>query len=102
MVAGFLTKRGVFMKKLSLFAGVFVFICCISTLALSAEVWASRNSNVYHFPNSGCQQGKHVNPDDIVTFRTVEEAKAAGYSLCRICAYRMYPRDTPPKVFPKD
>ena len=43
----------------------------------------SRKSDVYHYPD--CSSAKQIKPENLITFNSVEEAKAAGYRPCKKC-----------------
>ncbi len=43
----------------------------------------SKSSDVYHYPK--CADALKINPANLVTFRTVADAKAAGYRPCLKC-----------------
>ncbi|MFQ5490786.1 MAG: hypothetical protein ACE5GE_08710 [Phycisphaerae bacterium] len=43
----------------------------------------SRHSNIYHV--RGCTFGKQIAPDNLVTFKSVAEAKKDGRRACRVC-----------------
>ena len=45
--------------------------------------FASKNSKTFHLP--GCSSAKRVNPDNLIGFKTREEAIAAGYEPCKRC-----------------
>ena len=43
----------------------------------------SSNSRVYHYYN--CVFAKKIAPENLVTFKSVDEAKAQGRRPCRVC-----------------
>ena len=43
----------------------------------------SKNSDVYHYPD--CTSAKKIKPANLITFNSIEEAKAAGYRPCKNC-----------------
>lgn len=43
----------------------------------------SINSNIYHFPD--CEWAQKINPSNQIWFTSPEEAKAKGYSPCKVC-----------------
>jgi len=47
------------------------------------EFWASRQSDKYHLPS--CRWAKRIAPGNLVKFRSVKEAKQAGYKPCGVC-----------------
>lgn len=44
---------------------------------------ASKNSKIYHLPD--CPSAKRITDDNLVQFKTLEEAKAGGRTPCRRC-----------------
>lgn len=46
-------------------------------------IYASSKSDVYHV--AGCRYVSQINPDDLVTFSSRQEAEAAGYRSCEVC-----------------
>ena len=49
----------------------------------STLLYASSESNVYH--SAGCRYIKQIKPEHLITFKSVKEAKAAGYRACKVC-----------------
>jgi hypothetical protein len=49
----------------------------------STLLYASSESNVYH--SAGCRYIKKIKPEHLITFKSVKEAKAAGYRACKVC-----------------
>jgi hypothetical protein len=45
--------------------------------------WLSKKSDKYHFSN--CVWARRIKPDNLVAFRSEEEAQAAGYVPCKAC-----------------
>lgn len=43
----------------------------------------SKNSDKYHY--ASCQWAKKIKPENLVCFKNIEEAKAKGYSACKVC-----------------
>jgi len=43
----------------------------------------SKLSNKYHLPD--CKWAKKISPKNLVKFKTVAEAKKAGYVACKVC-----------------
>lgn len=60
-----------------------LFLLLITSLALSADFWASKNSNKYHYPD--CRWAKKIKPNNLVVFKSSEDAVKAGYIPCKIC-----------------
>jgi micrococcal nuclease len=50
---------------------------------LSAEYWASKKSDKYHYPT--CEWAKKINPENLVKFTTPEDAVKAGFVPCKVC-----------------
>jgi hypothetical protein len=44
---------------------------------------ANRNSDIFHQPD--CKAVKRINPDNILVFKNMGEAKAQNYKPCRMC-----------------
>ena len=63
--------------------GIAVVLAFFTTFALSAEFWASKNSDKYHQPS--CKWAQKINPGNLVKFKTPEEAIKAGYKPCKVC-----------------
>ncbi|TAL28327.1 MAG: hypothetical protein EPN94_00515 [Nitrospirae bacterium] len=68
------------MKKL--FAGV-AFLLIIVPYSLGAEFWGSKNSNKYHYPD--CKWAQKIKPDNLVKFKSPEDAIKASYIPCKVC-----------------
>jgi len=49
----------------------------------STLLYASSESNVYH--NAGCSYVQRIKPENLITFKSVQEAKAHGYRACKKC-----------------
>lgn len=43
----------------------------------------SRHSNVYHLPT--CSAARRIKPENLIGFKSREEAVRAGYRPCKIC-----------------
>jgi hypothetical protein len=43
----------------------------------------SIKSNVYHYPS--CTFAQRIYPENLITFTSVDEAKAKGYRPCKVC-----------------
>lgn len=71
------------MRKRRLTALILFFLLLSIPYALTAEFWASRNSNKYHYPN--CEWAQKINPRNLVVFRSPGEARNAGYVPCKVC-----------------
>jgi methylphosphotriester-DNA--protein-cysteine methyltransferase len=74
------------MKKIKVLVSVAILIIfsivCLS-LAADFKYVGSKNSNKYHNPD--CKWAKKISPKNLVTFKTAEEALAAGYVPCKVC-----------------
>lgn len=46
-------------------------------------LYASSESDVYH--HAGCSYIKRIKPENLITFKSVEDAEAAGYRACKRC-----------------
>jgi len=68
------------MKKLLAIAVIFLFF---TTFAFSAEFWASKNSDKYHYPS--CKWAQKIKPSNLIKFSSPEEAVKAGYIPCKVC-----------------
>ena len=69
-------------KKIILIVAAISFFL-FSSIALSAEYWASKSSNKYHLPT--CKSAQKIKPSNLVKFNTPEAAIKAGYIPCKIC-----------------
>lgn len=61
---------------------IFSFLLFVS-FAISAEFWASKNSNKYHYPD--CKWAQKIKSENLVKFKTPEDANKAGYIPCKVC-----------------
>jgi len=68
------------MKKISI---ITIFLILFASYALSAEFWASKNSNKYHYPS--CKWAQKINPKNLIKFNSPEQAIKAGYVPCKVC-----------------
>ena len=50
---------------------------------IEGKYLGSRKSDKYHYPN--CLSVNNINPENLISFGSVAEAKAAGYSPCGNC-----------------
>jgi methylphosphotriester-DNA--protein-cysteine methyltransferase len=60
-----------------------VAIAIFVSFAMSAEFWASKGSNKYHYPT--CKWAQKIKPDNLIKFGSPEQAVKAGYVPCRVC-----------------
>jgi hypothetical protein len=45
---------------------------------------ASKHSKEYHWP--ACKLAQRIKPEDRLTFKSAQEAQAAGYVHCKVCS----------------
>ena len=62
---------------------VVMFLFLFIPFAVSAEFWASKKSNKYHYPD--CRWVQKIKPENLIKFETPEEAIEAGYVSCKVC-----------------
>lgn len=62
---------------------ILLFIAVFIPYAFSDEFWASKKSNKYHYPH--CKWAQKIKPENLIKFRTPEEALRAGYIPCKVC-----------------
>lgn len=74
------------MKKVRVWVSIVILIifsiACLS-LAADFKYVGSSQSNKYHYPD--CKWGKKISPKNMVTFKSAQEALAAGYVPCKVC-----------------
>ena len=59
-------------------------VLVVSTaLTLDYKYVGSKNSNKYHYPT--CRWARKIKPANLVTFKSAQEAQAAGYVPCKVC-----------------
>lgn len=68
------------MKKLFLIS---IVLLLFATFSHSADFWASKNSNKYHYPS--CKWAQKINPKNLIKFNSPEQAVKAGYVPCKVC-----------------
>ncbi|MFA5182510.1 MAG: Ada metal-binding domain-containing protein [Syntrophales bacterium] len=71
------------MRRKNIFILALISLFLFSSIALSAEYWASKNSNKYHYPT--CKWAQKINPNNLVKFNSPEEAIKAGNIPCKVC-----------------
>ena len=55
----------------------------VSSTTSSGQVVASKNGTKYHYP--WCAGAKQISPQNLITFNSIEEARAAGYTPASNC-----------------
>ena len=73
-------------KRKNSFLAIFLVIAFLATsiaLALDYKYVGSKKSNKYHYPT--CRYAQKIKPNNLVTFKSAQEAKAAGYVPCKGC-----------------
>jgi methylphosphotriester-DNA--protein-cysteine methyltransferase len=65
------------------FLAVTIFLLLFIPSALSVEFWASKKSNKYHYPD--CRWAQKIKPENLIKFKSPEEAQQAGYIPCKVC-----------------
>jgi len=58
------------MKRIVLLALTFFFL--FTSFAFTADFWASKNSNKYHYPS--CKWAQRISKQNLIVFKTPEEA----------------------------
>lgn len=49
-----------------------------------AELIASKTAKKYH--HAECARAKKITPENLVKFKTSEEAEKAGFAACKVCS----------------
>lgn len=62
---------------------IIAFLVTSVALALDYRYVGSKNSNKYHYPT--CRSAQKIKADNLMTFKSAQEAKAAGYVPCKVC-----------------
>jgi methylphosphotriester-DNA--protein-cysteine methyltransferase len=62
---------------------VTIFLLLFIPYAISAEFWAPKKSNKYHYPD--CRWAQKIKPENLIKFQSPEEAQKAGYIPCKVC-----------------
>jgi hypothetical protein len=68
--------------KIAAFSLILAFVFCVNALAESYYV-GSINSDKYHYPS--CSAAQNIKPENLVFFRSTQEAREAGYIPCKLC-----------------
>jgi hypothetical protein len=74
-----------FESKRSVIVIVLAIVFRVTSVAIALDykyVW-SKNSNKYHYPT--CRSAQKIKPENLVTFKSANDAKAAGYVPCKVC-----------------
>ena len=69
-------------KSIIIFITV-IFVLLFALSAMTAEFWASRESNKYHYPT--CRYAERIKPENLIIFDSPKEAQEAGYVPCKVC-----------------
>jgi len=74
-----------FTRKRSFLAILLVIVFLVTSVALAVDYKyvGSKKSKKYHLPT--CRSAQKIKPDNLVTFKSAQEAKAAGYVPCKVC-----------------
>lgn len=74
------------MKKIRICISIVILmifsVVCLS-LAVDYKYVGSKSSDKYHYPD--CKWAKKISPQNLVTFKTVQEDMKAGYVPCKVC-----------------
>ena len=62
---------------------VILAVTVFASFAITAEFWASKGSDKYHYPS--CKWAQKINPGNLVKFSSPEQAAKAGYVPCKVC-----------------
>jgi methylphosphotriester-DNA--protein-cysteine methyltransferase len=71
-------------KRKKSFLAIFLVIAVLATsvaFALDFKYVGFKNSNKYHYPS--CKWAQKIKPENLVTFKSTQEAKAAGDVPCK-------------------
>jgi hypothetical protein len=74
----FKTKRSILAVLL-----VITFLVTSVALAVDYKYVGSKKSDKYHYPT--CRSAQKIKADNMVTFKSAQDAKAAGYVPCKVC-----------------
>lgn len=73
-------------RKGSLLVSLLIILSLVfvsAALALDYKYVGSKNSDKYHYPS--CKWAMKIKPENLVTFKSVKEAKEKGYVACKVC-----------------
>ena len=62
---------------------IIVSLAVLIAQSQAAEFWGSKNSNKYHYPD--CRWAQKIKPENLIKFKSPEEAQKAGYIPCKVC-----------------
>jgi len=62
---------------------IIVSIAVLIAQSQAGEFWGSKNSNKYHYPD--CRWAQKIKPENLIKFKSPEEAQKAGYIPCKVC-----------------
>jgi hypothetical protein len=65
------------------FIGLLAVLLFTISSTVSAQYVGSSKSDKYH--SSSCKHAERISDENRVEFKTVEEAKEAGYVACKVC-----------------
>jgi len=71
---------------------IVVFLFASISIALDYKYVGSKNSNKYHYPT--CKWAQRIKPENLVTFKSAQEAQAAGYVPCKVCKPPLIDKET--------
>ncbi len=57
-------------------------IICLPVGAF-AEFWGTKTTKKFHTPS--CSWAQKIKPNNLVKFKTVQEAKQSGFVPCKVC-----------------
>lgn len=70
-------------RRVIIWITIISLMSAFSVFALSAEYWASKNSDKYHFPT--CKWAQKIAPTNLVKFKSTQDAMKAGFKPCKVC-----------------
>jgi micrococcal nuclease len=74
------------MKKIRVWVSIvslMIFLIVCLSPAADCKYVGSKSSDKYHYPD--CKWAKKISPQDLVTFKTAQEAFKAGFVPCKVC-----------------
>jgi len=70
-------------KRLAVLFLIVTFLLASIAMAADYKYVGSKKSDKYHYPD--CKWAKKIKPENLVTFKSAEEALKAGYVPCKVC-----------------